>query len=71
MTILRNTSLSFLGTVLPVAVTLFTVPVYLHLIGLDRYGVLSICWAILGYFGFVDLGLGRAATQAIATGGAP
>lgn len=66
MTILRNTSLSFLGTVLPVAVTLFTVPVYLHLVGLDRYGVLSICWAILGYFGFVDLGLGRAATQAIA-----
>lgn len=62
---LRNIGYNFAGALVPLLITLFTVPVYLHIVGTARYGVILVAWSLLGYFGFMDLGISRATTHAL------
>ncbi len=66
MSIGKNSIANLLGSIVPLLVTLATVPVYLRLIGNERYGILAVIWVIFSYFGFFDFGLGRATAQRMA-----
>src|SRR5271156_5421937 len=57
---------NLLSPTVRIAVAFITIPIYLHHVGEARYGVISIVWVLLGLFGFLDLGLSRAVTNALA-----
>ncbi|MCX4165297.1 MULTISPECIES: flippase [Paraburkholderia] len=63
--ILKNVAINFLGLVLPTFVSLVTVPAYIKLLGVERYGVISLVWTLIGYFGILDLGMSMAAQNHI------
>ena len=46
-------------------------PFLLHTLGTERLGVLSLIWVVVGYVSFLDLGLGRAVTVAVAAAHRP
>lgn len=62
----RSTAWSLGGQTVPLFVALLTIPFLLDGLGTDRFGVLSLAWVVIGYFGLFDLGLGRAMTRAVA-----
>ena len=61
----RNLVYNIIGSLLPIVSALITVPISIHLIGAPRYGIVSIAWILLGYFGFLDFGLSRASANAL------
>ncbi|MGI4813047.1 MAG: flippase, partial [Janthinobacterium lividum] len=61
-----NFTYNVIGALVPIVTSLGTVPFYIHQIGAGRYGVVTITWVLLGYFGFLDFGMSRASANALA-----
>jgi len=63
---ITNITLNLSGMILPMLAGVAVVPGLLQKLGQDRFGVLTLAWALVGYFSLLDLGLGRALTQYLA-----
>lgn len=66
--LLRYSSWNLASLVLPLFVGLLTIPYLLNQIGVERFGVLGIIWAVVGYFSLFDFGLSKALTKKLAEG---
>ncbi|MGY6552424.1 MAG: flippase [Erythrobacter sp.] len=62
----RDTFGLTMGHIVPLVVMLVTVPLYLEIIGPERFGALALVWTITSYFNLFGFGLGPALTQALA-----
>lgn len=62
----RNATWNMIGQLAPLIVAVAAFPILFRQLGTEGFGILSICWMIVGYFSLFDLGLGRALTQAVA-----
>ncbi|MBT9169717.1 MAG: putative membrane protein EpsK [Actinobacteria bacterium] len=62
----RNTLFNLIGLGLPLVVAVVTIPFIIQGLGIERFGLLSLAWVVLGYFAIFDLGLGRATTKFVA-----
>jgi O-antigen/teichoic acid export membrane protein len=62
----KNTLWNLLGSGSPMLVAVFCIPILIRGLGKERFGVLTLAWALIGYASLFDLGLGRALTQLVA-----
>lgn len=62
----RNTLLNIGGETVPFLVAIVAIPILVHAVGVDGYGVLTLVMLAAGYLGVFSFGLDRAATKFIA-----
>ena len=66
MSIGRDTTFNLIGALAPALFTLAVTPFYLHAINPERFGLLAICWTLVGALGFTSLGMGPSLTYRLA-----
>jgi O-antigen/teichoic acid export membrane protein len=64
--LIKNIAINFAGSIVPTFISLVTVPAYIHLLGVSRYGAINLVWALIGYFSVLDLGTSLATENQIA-----
>lgn len=65
MNVKKNTLWNLFGSSVPMLIGIVAVPYIYYNIGIERVGILTIIWGLIGYFSIFDFGLGRAITQRI------
>jgi O-antigen/teichoic acid export membrane protein len=53
---------NLIGSLAPMLVGLLCIPYLIENIGVERFGVLTLVWSLIGYFSIFDFGIGRALT---------
>lgn len=64
--LVRYAAFNLIGLGAPLIAALIAIPALIHGLGAERFGLLTIIWAVVSYFGLFDLGIGRALTQQVA-----
>ncbi len=64
--LLRHGALSLATSAAPIVVALLALPLLTRHLGTERFGLLSLAWAWLGYATLLDFGLGRTLTRMVA-----
>ena len=64
-TLFRGAAWNLLGQSLPVLAAFLFVPLLVRGLGVERFGILSLAWMLVGYFSLFDLGLGGALTRLV------
>jgi len=59
----KNSIINIAGQAIPLLAGLISIPIIIGELGVERFGILTLTWVIIGYFGIFDLGLGRALTK--------
>src|ERR1700757_1114987 len=62
----RNTLWNLGGNLAPLPVAFLCIPPLIKALGTNRFGILTLIWALIGYTAVFDFGLGRALTQLVA-----
>jgi O-antigen/teichoic acid export membrane protein len=65
MSLKKNTLWNLIGVAVPVSVGLALTPTVWNSLGPDRFGILTLIWALVGYLSLFDLGTGRALTYEV------
>lgn len=63
--ITKNTVYNLLGFTIPLLFAIVLIPAIINKLGIERFGILSLVWVVVGYFSFFDLGFGRALTKIV------
>ena len=64
--LVRNAGLNLVASLAPAAVGALAIPMVIHRLGAERFGILSLAWAILWLAAYCDLGMSRATTKFVA-----
>lgn len=62
----QNILVNVVGRGIPLLFAVIAIPFVIDGLGTERFGVLTIVWIVIGYFGLFDMGLGRATTKFVA-----
>jgi O-antigen/teichoic acid export membrane protein len=58
----KNSLINIIGNIVPLILAVIVIPIIIEYYGKERFAILSILWAVIGYFSFIDLGLSRTLT---------
>ena len=56
---------NLIGSILPMTIGLLCIPFLIKHIGVERFGILTLIWTLIGYFSIFDFGIGRALTYSV------
>ena len=62
MSLRKNTAWNLAGSGLPLIAAAALIPFTLNRLGNESFGLLTLVWALIGYFSLFDMGVGRALT---------
>lgn len=62
----KNTVWNLVGQGVPIIAAVFAFPLLIKGLGIDRFGILTLAWMVIGYFSLFDFGIGRALTKVVA-----